>query len=596
MAQRIQLRRGTAAEWTAANPVLAVGEPGVERDTGRLKLGDGVTAWATLPYASQGAKGDQGAPGVADDASMAAIAADPDSEFRGELSATIGDQVSTPGTAARTALDATYVAPDDVGRDKLKAVNADKLRPFYAALADRAASPLDVLFIGDSISEGEGSGTITSRWISRFIASMRAQFQPQGIAGGRGYIPSWYAQASPAPATAGFTPSGSGVAQATTYGLGRRSVSLSTGGTLTITVNCTSFDVVYPKQTSGGVFSVAIDGGAPVNVDTTAAGALGGQKQRFTPTLRGPHQIVISYVSGTPMVEGIMVYDGDENLGVRLWDGAHYGYTSSAFSSLGLWAEGMKAFTADLVVLALGTNDHGTNVAPATYKTNMQTIIATIRAQASGVPIVLVGMFERAGAFTYQWSAYLTALREIAAADSSIVMVDLTRRMAKGSTTDPYGFITSDGVHPSAKGHQIMADFISGTVLDGVRGGVTLDGIVDATGNIILANTKALTLQKTVGTGNNGRIFVNAANQLDIQMAGGSLRVANNAYNSILLEISDSGTITIGGGPQIRNGNGSPEGVVSAPVGSMYLRKDGGAGTSHYIKEAGTGNTGWVAK
>lgn len=50
MATRIQLRRDTAANWTAANPVLAQGEEGHETDTGKRKVGDGVTAWAGLPY------------------------------------------------------------------------------------------------------------------------------------------------------------------------------------------------------------------------------------------------------------------------------------------------------------------------------------------------------------------------------------------------------------------------------------------------------------------------------------------------------------------------------------------------------------------
>lgn len=50
--QRIQFRRGTAAAWTAANPVLATGEPGFETDTGKFKLGDGTTAWVDLDYAS----------------------------------------------------------------------------------------------------------------------------------------------------------------------------------------------------------------------------------------------------------------------------------------------------------------------------------------------------------------------------------------------------------------------------------------------------------------------------------------------------------------------------------------------------------------
>ena len=46
----------------------------------------------------------------------------------------------------------------------------------------------------------------------------------------------------------------------------------------------------------------------------------------------------------------------------------------------------------------------------------------------------------------------------------------------------------------------------------------------------------------------------------------------------------------------ILRGSGTPEGVVTAIVGSLFLRSDGGAGTTLYVKESGTGNTGWVAK
>ena len=48
--QRIHLRAGTQAEWTAANPILEAAEPGYETDTERIKIGDGVTPWADLPY------------------------------------------------------------------------------------------------------------------------------------------------------------------------------------------------------------------------------------------------------------------------------------------------------------------------------------------------------------------------------------------------------------------------------------------------------------------------------------------------------------------------------------------------------------------
>ena len=52
MAVQIQFRRGTAAEWTAANTVLAEGELGLETDTTYYTIGNGSTAWTSLAYGS----------------------------------------------------------------------------------------------------------------------------------------------------------------------------------------------------------------------------------------------------------------------------------------------------------------------------------------------------------------------------------------------------------------------------------------------------------------------------------------------------------------------------------------------------------------
>lgn len=60
MAIKIQLRNDTSAAWSAANPVLMRGEVGIDRDSGRLKIGDGVTAWNALPFALTGPQGPQG--------------------------------------------------------------------------------------------------------------------------------------------------------------------------------------------------------------------------------------------------------------------------------------------------------------------------------------------------------------------------------------------------------------------------------------------------------------------------------------------------------------------------------------------------------
>ena len=61
MAVRIQIRRGAAAEWTAANPVLLAGELGLETDTLKVKAGDGAVAWNSLAYLPSSGGGGGGA-------------------------------------------------------------------------------------------------------------------------------------------------------------------------------------------------------------------------------------------------------------------------------------------------------------------------------------------------------------------------------------------------------------------------------------------------------------------------------------------------------------------------------------------------------
>jgi len=50
MADLIQIRRDTAANWTSANPTLAQGELGIETNTSKVKVGDASTTWTGLSY------------------------------------------------------------------------------------------------------------------------------------------------------------------------------------------------------------------------------------------------------------------------------------------------------------------------------------------------------------------------------------------------------------------------------------------------------------------------------------------------------------------------------------------------------------------
>lgn len=47
---KLQLRRARSDQWTSTNPVLKIREPAIETDTGKFKIGNGVTAWNDLAY------------------------------------------------------------------------------------------------------------------------------------------------------------------------------------------------------------------------------------------------------------------------------------------------------------------------------------------------------------------------------------------------------------------------------------------------------------------------------------------------------------------------------------------------------------------
>ncbi len=86
-----------------------------------------------------------------------------------------------------------------------------------------------------------------------------------------------------------------------------------------------------------------------------------------------------------------------------------------------------------------------------------------------------------------------------------------------------------------------------------------------------------------------------------MQVAGDVVPFTNNAraLGSVSFRWSQTYSVQFrpGAGSAIwTSGTGTPEGVVTAPVGSLFTRTDGGAGTTLYVKESGAGNTGWVGK
>jgi len=99
----------------------------------------------------------------------------------------------------------------------------------------------------------------------------------------------------------------------------------------------------------------------------------------------------------------------------------------------------------------------------------------------------------------------------------------------------------------------------------------------------------------------------NGANDARIFAAGGSTINGSAGTTGIMLAKLTTGIfvavatntwiqLNTTGTPGILTGSGSPEGVVSATIGTLYTNTLGGASTTLYVKTSGSGNTGWTAK
>jgi lysophospholipase L1-like esterase len=335
------------------------------------------------------------------------------------------------------------------------------LKEWRTALADRSSSPANWVAYGDSITEGQGASSVAERWVDQALDRLRREYPVGGVAGGVGYLPSWYATWGP---TSPWTPysARTGTIEDETWGsLGLRVAVMSPGATETYTVEGTSLDVYYVSN--GGTFTYEVDGGAWTTVDASGRYTTSNSVRVVFPAA-GRHTVTLAAGRGTADLEGVMVYDGDESNGVRLYDNAHSGITSGEL----LAGEGdidplLKSISPALVTICLGVNDYLHDAAtPAQLTANLNKLISDIRETLSARPpsVVLVLPYVIGAAANrqgYTWAQYATAVRAVAAADPTVGMIDLSSM----GTSRPGGYWASDGLHPSDKGQAEIAAMVT---------------------------------------------------------------------------------------------------------------------------------------
>jgi len=351
---------------------------------------------------------------------------------------------------------------------------SNALKQWNCAIAGRASTAANWVVWGDSIAEGQGSSSVSGRWANQTLNALRSKYPVSGATGGFGYIPAYYATYGP-DSQWSTDPKLSGAASANMAkddgtdgqqlgngaGLGLLTVTLQSGGSDTFKVTGTSIDILYNH--GSGTFSYKVDSGGATNVSASGSGATGSKHVAFS--AGGSHTVVISGVSGSVVLEGIMTYNGDENKGIHLYDGAQSGATSGDFKAQ---ATNLAAITAnvkaDLVVIELGANDYGRDGGtPSQLSSNLKTMVSDIRsASTSHEPsIVIMLVYSNdwgANSLGYSWSSYRSAIQSVTTGDSSLGLIDMNS-FATAGTSSPY-LSATDQLHPSDAGQTRFAGMV----------------------------------------------------------------------------------------------------------------------------------------
>ena len=425
---RFELRQDTAANWTAVNPVLLSGEPGFETDTGKHKIGDGVTAWAGLSY-------------FIDEAALSATFSplpSPDS-----LGAKIPAGLWTPGAPSFNQ-------------------KSSHLRLARAGYAKAAAAQGDVVlaWIGDSNVRGKGPGLALGDVRGHTApARLREKIAARGVtvsdgAAFPGAAEAAYGGASYDDSRWSFTGASVGVVNGLLL-----SLDSSSGFTFTPEKNCSRFTITYLDPAWATSFTVSIDGGAA----TTVNGAVANAFARWESALlsAGPHTIT---VTGNPTAYIASVEARNDGQGVRLATAGVDGSQASEWASTAAnnFLDNVLFLNPVGVVIQLGSNDKNAGRTAAQYAADMTTIIN--RSTAAGAEVLVVGP---SAAYGIDFTDYYGELYDLALS-LDFTLIDLRDRIGAYTAAQTAGmFITTAGdtIHLSAPGLDDVAAAVAGVLL-----------------------------------------------------------------------------------------------------------------------------------
>lgn len=339
-----------------------------------------------------------------------------------------------------------------------------------AALAKRETTPVDFLVIGDSWSEEPsiaGNLGTNERWFTRFQRKARNITQPPLIWGGPGFYGP-YSAVTPA-----FTYAGTADLIDHATGIGRRLMRLSQNATATITVPGTGIDIHYMKGGTSGNMTWKVNAGSETTVDTSAVSFdIGKLSLRAADGIVPGCTVTIKATTAGKYVynAGAMIYDGDESAGLRFWCGGHAGYTAALHTadpySLGNPNKAWSLVDPDCVFIELGGGDFiGGTTTPAQMQTDLTTLAAAIRAQCTKNPTIVFliqpVIAQQGPTPLATGEEYRQAIKDWAASDGQITVLDMADLFGTMVGTDTYGITIGDQTHPNGYGYSMISDAVA---------------------------------------------------------------------------------------------------------------------------------------
>ena len=375
----------------------------------------------------------------------------------------LGEAITTASLAIPGSLAASSSSMPPMAYQALGGGHSAKLQNWFINLALSGGESVTVACAGDSFTSGGDPGVTSwaQTWPPLLQKLLVARYPSVSATGsGRGLLPPDYPTSGvPLPyVTVTGTPT---VDYGPGFNLAAYDISAGGGCTLTYSLVGDNAVIAYLQQSGGGTFHYKVDSGSytPVNTNGTYAD---GTAVFVSLGSAGSHTLTIAWVSGgATVIDAVIEFDGDLNGGVQVYNCGLSGSTTSSWT-YSTWTA-FEGASVGVVVLELGGNDQGSNVAPATTKANLTTIISSMRtALGAAMPAVLLAApAQYLPSATYPWSQYVAGMYAIAAADPYTDVLDLTLRMpAIGSGYAPNTLYNSSTGELTPAAHQMVANAV----------------------------------------------------------------------------------------------------------------------------------------